>query len=361
MIKNNKWKALFSSLVILLPMLFGLIVWNKLPPVITTHWGADGIADGFGSKAFAVFAIPAILLALHWLCLFLSTLDKKQQGQNKKLISLVFWIIPFISLFTAGLTYSVAFGKTFRFEVFLPLLMGIMFVLMGNYLPKTTQNRTLGIKISWTLGNEENWNKTHRLAGKVWVIGGLVMLFCVFLPLLWMIVVTIGVMLALMIIPMVYSYCIYKRHQKEGIVYAKTFGSKTEKIVAIVALTVLLLLLAGVAVVMFTGRIDVQYEETAFRIEASYYSDLKVEYAAIDSIEYRETTEVGVRANGFASARLSMGVFQNDEFGYYTRYAYTSERACVVLHVDGKTLVISGKNEEKTKEIYEAISARIPE
>ena len=60
-LKEYKWKILLSTVLTMLPMLIGLLLWDRLPDVITTHWGADGVADGFSGKAFAVFAMPAIL------------------------------------------------------------------------------------------------------------------------------------------------------------------------------------------------------------------------------------------------------------------------------------------------------------
>ena len=66
-----------------------------------------------------------------------------------------------------GIMYRAAFGKEFDLAFFMPAMLGVMFIFIGNYLPKVKQNRTLGIKISWALNNEENWNKTHRFGGKV--------------------------------------------------------------------------------------------------------------------------------------------------------------------------------------------------
>ena len=74
-----------------------------------------------------------------------------------------------------------ALGKEMNPALIVSLLLGFMFIIIGNYLPKCKQNFTLGIKIKWTLENEENWNKTHRFAGKVWFIGGFIMLLTAFL------------------------------------------------------------------------------------------------------------------------------------------------------------------------------------
>ncbi len=359
MLKKNKWKIIISSIIILFPMLFGLLMWNELPDTITTHWSADGTADGFSGKAFAVFGLPCITLVLHFICLLLTMLDKKQKEQNEKALGMIFWIMPMISLFTNGIVYRAAFGKEINLSFVVPILLGLMFVFMGNYFPKIKQNRTLGIKVSWALHNEENWNKTHRLGGKIWVIGGLILLISAFLPTKAMVWVMIAVFTAIAVIPIGYSYYLYKQHQKAGIVYSIPPRSKAEKIVGTVSLIIVVMLLVGVAVLMLTGDISVNCEATSFKINATYWTDIEVEYAQIDTIEYRKDLDVGVRTNGFGSARLSMGVFQNEEFGSYTLYAYTGATEFVVLTAEGKTLVIGMSNAKDTQTIFESISKKI--
>ena len=182
MIRNNKGKLLASSIVILLPLAFGMFIWNQLPEQMVTHWGMNGTADGWSSKGFAVFGMPMILLALHWICILATAADPKNKGQNQKVFGLVLWITPIISLFTNGMVYAVALGKEVQPHVAVLLFMGVTFIAVGNYLPKCKQNHTIGIKIKWTLEQEENWNATHRFGGKVWVIGGLLLFVCVVLP-----------------------------------------------------------------------------------------------------------------------------------------------------------------------------------
>ena len=355
MLKKNKIKVIISSIIILLPALFGIIMWNDLPDIITTHWGADGNADGLSGKVFAVFGTPIILLIFHFVCLLFTSLDKKQKDQNQKALGMVFWILPIISLFTNGIMYRAAFGKEFNLGLFMPALLGAMFIFIGNYLPKVKQNRTLGIKISWTLNNEENWNKTHRFSGKVWVVGGLILLPSVFLPLTAMVWFTACVIAAMVIIPMVYSYSIYKQHQKEGIVYAEAPKSGAEKIALRTTAVIVPIILLGVAILMFTGNIEVKCEDTALTIDATYWTDVEINYSEIETVEYRKDLDVGVRTSGFGSPRLSMGIFQNDEFGSYTLYSYTGAKEHIVLTSDGKTLVIGMSDTKETQAIYEAM------
>ena len=122
MLKKNKSRIIISSIIILLPMIFGLIMWDKLPDTMTTHWGADGNADGFSGKVFAVFGLPAITLILHFVCLLFTLFDKKQKEQNPKALGMIFWILPVVSLFTNGIMYRTAFGKEFNMEWLMPAL-----------------------------------------------------------------------------------------------------------------------------------------------------------------------------------------------------------------------------------------------
>lgn len=359
MFRKHKVSIIISSIVLFLPILFGMIMWHDLPDTIVTHWGADGNADGTGGKAFAVFGLPAILLALHVVCLLFTLLDKKQSRQNAKALGMVFWIMPAVSLMVNGIMYRAAFGMEFNIALFMPLLFSALFLFMGNYLPKIRQNRTLGIKLSWTLNNEENWNKTHRFCGKVWVAGGLVMLLSICLPLAAMVWMVVGVTAAMVIIPVVYSYSIYRQHKKAGIVYAAPVKSKAEKIAQRISAVIIPIILAGVAILMFTGDIEVLCEDTAFQIRATYWTDIQVDYSQVDSIEYRKDLDVGVRANGYASAQLSMGIFQNEEFGVYTLYAYAGAKEFVVLTSGEKTLVIGMGDAQQTQEIYDTMLAKI--
>ena len=90
----------------------------------------------------------------------------------------------------------------------MPILLGVVFIAIGNYLPKCKQNYTIGIKISWTLASEENWNKTHRLAGWVWVGGGIVMMLSGFFGILWLTFLPVAIMV---LVPLVYSYILHKK------------------------------------------------------------------------------------------------------------------------------------------------------
>ncbi len=358
MFKNQKWQLLLSSLLILLPCLFGIALWNELPEQIAIHWGISGQADGFGSAAFSVFVPPLILLGLHWLCILITNLDNKHRDQNKKVLSLVLWICPILSLYVSGMIYAFAFGWNWNMLAGICILLALMFIVIGNYMPKCKQNTTIGIKVVWTLHSEENWTKTHRFAGKVWVIGGAAVLLAGFLPETVAQIVLPTIVFALVAIPVLYSYLYYRKQCKEGRAPkdgAEVKLGKKEKIRRAVSLCIVSALLIACAVVSFTGDISVTYEAHQIVITADYYEDLALEYGEMDSISYLAEVDYGSRVNGFGSPRLQMGSFQNETFGNYTRYSYASCKSCVVIQVENKTLVISGKNDLETKAIYEEL------
>ena len=131
-------------------------------------------------------------------------------------MSITYWITPLISLVVNGMTYADALGSDIEVIRILPIILGVIFLFIGNYLPKCTQNRTVGIRIKWTLESEENWNATHRFGGKVLVIGAIVLLATALTPeeiLAWLM---IGIVLAMAAVPLIYSYCFScKKSKKE--------------------------------------------------------------------------------------------------------------------------------------------------
>lgn len=211
MIKKNKIQLIISSVATLVPIAIGLILWNDLPQQIATHWGMNGEPDGYSSKAFVVFGLPLILLAIQWFCAVGTTkFDPKAKDISPKMMSVVLWIIPVISIVLSSFSYLVALGKEIRVALVVNILMGAMFIVIGNYLPKCKQSYTMGIKLPWTLESEENWNKTHRFAGVLWFIGGIVILATAIFESL---IISFTITILMAIVPTVYSYLLYKKNK----------------------------------------------------------------------------------------------------------------------------------------------------
>lgn len=210
MIKKNLKTIIITSVIIFTPMIVGLVLWDKLPDMMPSHFGLNNQPDSYNSKTFMVFGFPLLLLALHLLCIFATKFDPKSKNYSDKVFTLVLYIIPAISLLMCAIIYPVSLGKEIRVGLIVILFMGLLFTVTGNYLPKCKQTYTVGIKLPWTLDNTDNWNKTHSLAGKLWVCGGLLIIATAFLesPFIFF-----GILLVMVIVPTVYSYLLYKKNK----------------------------------------------------------------------------------------------------------------------------------------------------
>ena len=206
---KSKKTLIITSLICLLPMLVGALVYSRLPEQVATHFDLQGNPDGWSSRAFAVFGLPGILLAVNLLIPFALQADPKHKNMSGALVNIVVWTVPVVSLLCSGLTLGRALGYDLRIEVVLPVFMGVLFILIGNYLPKTKQSYTMGIKLPWTLASEENWNRTHRLAGFLWVIAGLYFIVMSFIG--WSLPAFLIPLFVMILVPTVYSYLLYRK------------------------------------------------------------------------------------------------------------------------------------------------------
>ena len=147
------------------PHALGLMIWPQLPNQIPIHFNAAGQPITSNRNPWLCFGLPIFDLMVHLFVIFMIGRDPKNSAMNEKMIRAIHWLTPIVSLSTSYLIYSKALGSTTNPSVFVSVLLGLIFVIMGNYMPKLKVNHTVGIRLSWTLQSEDNWHKTHRLAG----------------------------------------------------------------------------------------------------------------------------------------------------------------------------------------------------
>ena len=219
--KKYKTTLILTTLISLFPMVIGLLLWNRMPDTIATHFGTNNVPNGWSSKTMAVIGIPLFLAALQIFTAVLTFSDPKRQNIGPKMIRLVLWIIPITSLIVCCCIYANAVGIAVDIGFVSNGIVGLLFILIGNYMPKCKQNYTTGIKVPWTLHSQENWNRTHRLAGWIWIIGGVAMIVNSFLQLEWILFLTIA---ALVLIPIGYSFLLFKKGSKPGEFFIRKFN-----------------------------------------------------------------------------------------------------------------------------------------
>ena len=210
-------KTEFIPLALILLTIFAAIFfYNSLPERIATHWNFAGEVDAYGSGQAQAIIIPILMIGIYLLFLLLPYLDPKKERYEqfskvyhifKNLFLLLFVIIYFVVGFN-GLGYNLPVG------LIIPGLIGILFIIIGNYMSKIKRNWFMGIRTPWTLSSEEVWNKTHRFGGKMFILAGLLMIAETVLPLSWKLPVFIVMIAALTFGTMGYSYVVYLKEKK---------------------------------------------------------------------------------------------------------------------------------------------------
>lgn len=204
--------TIITTIVCLLPVIAGIVLYNRLPDTLVTHWDSNGNPNGWESKMVGAIVFPGILVIVNLLFPLLLKVDPKYNNINGKVKALLHWIIPIVSIFCSASTLAVGLGYDSKVEITTPLFVGLIFVIIGNYLPKTKQTYTVGIKLPWTLASEDNWNKTHRLAGFLWVVCGILFMIGTFLP--YKQYILIGLAIIMILVPTCYSFLQYRRSTK---------------------------------------------------------------------------------------------------------------------------------------------------
>ena len=211
MLKENRKTLIITSIVTMIPAVIGAVLWDRLPDVMATHFGFNNQPDGFGGKAFVVFAMPLIMLALLWAGAFITAHDPRKQNISRKMFSLVLWTVPAVSLIMAAVLYPYNLGYRMDMTFIMGIFLGLMFVIIGNYMPKARPNYTIGIRVPWTLSDEDNWNRTHRLAGFIWVAGGVLIIILTLMGVMRESIVMLPIIAGMAAVPVIYSFVIYLR------------------------------------------------------------------------------------------------------------------------------------------------------
>lgn len=161
-LKEYKMSLISGSILTISPSLAGILLWDRLPEKIATHFDQHNLANGWSSKPMAVFGIPFLLLLIHLFCVFFTANDPKRKNINRRIFTMVLWLVPVVSVITCMSIYGLALGMDIDIGVIVNIMVGIMFIILGNYVHKVKQNYTVGMKLPWTLNSEENWNRTNQ-------------------------------------------------------------------------------------------------------------------------------------------------------------------------------------------------------
>lgn len=206
--KKTNSTLIITTLVCLLPVILSLVLYDRLPAQIAVHFDHTGTPDNYLPKAMAVFGLPVLLAAINLLTHFMLDHDPRRKNASATMRLVAKWSIPLISVIVIPVTLFMAMGARIPIVMLVTGLVGVLLVICGNYLPKCKRNYTMGIRLPWTLDSDDNWNKTHRFAGPVWVIGGFLFIATAFFDTLY---AGLGVIAIMVVLPAIYSYLTYRK------------------------------------------------------------------------------------------------------------------------------------------------------
>ncbi len=200
--KYVKWKILTVTCVVsILPVFLGIGLWSRLPDTIAIHFNMYNQPDNFASKGFVVLGLPVLMLVLQVICCVISDLNAVRYGDPKKVVTIAKWIIPVMSvvLHTATLFYSMGIAVDIRCVAM--LVVGMMFLILGNYTPKLDHIKNYDIE-------PHKARKINRFMGKSMVVLGMLAVISVFLnpvySLIWLVLlisfVAVGVIYAIRVV-----------------------------------------------------------------------------------------------------------------------------------------------------------------
>ncbi|NMD38716.1 MAG: DUF1648 domain-containing protein [Christensenellaceae bacterium] len=204
---------IITTLICLVPIIFGLAIYDKLPEQVPTHFNFEGEPNGYSSKAFAVFGLPLMMAFFNLLLVFALNTDPKRKNYSPVIEKISLYIMPVLSILMSALTYFKALGSNVPITSITMTFVAVLFIVIGFYMPQIKRNYTMGIKLPWTLDNDENWEKTHKLGGKLCIVAGVILFLNVFIK---SIVIFVATLIIVAIVPMVYSYMIYGKTKENS-------------------------------------------------------------------------------------------------------------------------------------------------
>lgn len=215
--KKNTRLTLLMVAITLAPIIYLAIAWPSIPATIALHFNQDMQPDRMGDKT--ELWLPVLIIAFagvftYFLLRNIARFDPKQKnaGSTATFSKLATGVLVFMSVLNFMIILSAVRGS-FVLEKFLFPLLGLLLAFIGNYMNSIRPNYFAGIRLPWTLSSDENWRKTHHLAGRIWFACGLLLvLLGMILPLKTLLPIFICMICIMVLVPAVYSYRIFKKN-----------------------------------------------------------------------------------------------------------------------------------------------------
>ena len=211
-------KEIWIWVMLLLPALYLCYVWPAMPAVVPTHFGLDGRPNGWSQKSTLAVVIATVLIGSYCLFTIIPIVDPKGRlgAMGSKYFLFKFLIMLLISALSLFMIHSAITGSLGSKQAPF-MLVGACFVVLGNFMQTFRPNYFIGIRTPWTLSSDIVWRKTHQLAGKLYLVAGLLLMVLPFLLPEGFEALFLAIVLIAVVVPMACSFIIY-RQQKDAAV-----------------------------------------------------------------------------------------------------------------------------------------------
>lgn len=215
-IKPTIKTEIFSLAILVISLGLSFYFYNNFPDQVATHWNFEGQVDDYSSKYVAAFLMPLFILGLYVMFLVLPYLDPQKARYQEfaktyhifKGLIIGFMFLMYLATGLANLGYAIEIG------IVVPTMVGILFIIMGNYMGKIKYNWFMGIRTPWTLSSENVWNKTHRVGGWLFIFLGIIMLLMPIAPKETIAPIFFSAIIITVIGSFAYSYFLYRKEKK---------------------------------------------------------------------------------------------------------------------------------------------------
>lgn len=209
---TTRTTTIISLVLIAAAVLAGLLLWNRLPDPMPSHWNAAGEIDGYMSKFWGVFLLPIITIVLVPLFLVIPHIDPLKANIAKFRGIFNWFIVGFVAymLYVYALTLFAALGTPFNMTTMLVPVVGLLFIGVGFMMAQAKRNFFIGIRTPWTLSSETVWDETHKLGSKLFMLAGALTIVAALLGEngIWLIMAAIFIAA---IVPIIYSFILWRR------------------------------------------------------------------------------------------------------------------------------------------------------
>ncbi|WP_304758288.1 SdpI family protein [Faecalibaculum rodentium] len=336
-----------ETLVLLLPTLAGLVLPASSSDFLRLEWQ---------------WLLPAFNVAVFWGTFLFCAAVPSFGRVTGNTVTFLFRLLTVSETAVCLILMALDYGSSFSVVTLINGMTTLLFLVIGNILPKIGPNSVIGIRTDWAMQSEEAWNYTQRQGGRLIVLASLIMLLCCFMP-GWQPQVLYWTALLGSVAGSIWISWNYARDHPapKAAALQGPQEKKAEKTAAVVTVVLLVMVALGIGALLALSEYQVVFRQDRLVLDANTAPDTSIKYAQIQSIQLVDPDDpqaaAGSKVIGYNGFGLEMGTFDNSLFGQYSRYVREGGPV-IVVKTGSETVVFDGKDPQETRRLYKELLHR---